>query len=59
VSQELLRLWHGDNSRTQERERPQLEVDTSGLVKDKGPKRLSACYSKLHNVRNRVSLTCN
>jgi hypothetical protein len=33
VSQEMLSLWYGDISGTQEGERPALETGTRGLVK--------------------------
>jgi hypothetical protein len=33
VSQQLLWLWKGDSSRTQEGERPPLEAGTRGIVK--------------------------
>jgi hypothetical protein len=55
VSQVLLRLWDGDNSKKQERERLPLQAGTRGLVRDRRPRGLSAC-SELQAVRNRVRL---
>jgi hypothetical protein len=42
VSQQLLWLWHGDSSGTQEEEHPPLEACTRGLVKDSRLRGLSA-----------------
>jgi hypothetical protein len=46
LGQESLWLWGGDSSGSQEWERPPLEADTRGLVKNSIPRRPSACVVK-------------
>jgi hypothetical protein len=44
LCQELLWLWNGDSSGSQEIERTPLEAGTSGLVRDSRPRRgVSVC----------------
>lgn len=43
-SQELHLLWHGDNSETQEMERPPLKTGNRGLVKGQQTKRTQCVY---------------
>jgi hypothetical protein len=55
-------LWDGDSSGTQEGERPPLETDTIGLVRDSRPRGLSVCIvncrQAMCNINSTVDCNC-
>jgi hypothetical protein len=47
LSQELLWMWHGDNSETQEGECPLLEAGTRGLIRRQETEKTQCVCSEL------------
>jgi hypothetical protein len=52
---QLLWLWPGDSSGTQEEDRPPLEACTRALMKDSRAGRLSGCYCELERALQSIN----